>query len=83
MEKKEKKEEAKNILKKVRFLPVYWKVVATIILIFGGGGGSALLFTSASDFWMIVGVVCAALVAWLVLNMWLPVKETKKTKKRK
>jgi len=52
-------------------------------LIFGGGGGSALLFTSASDFWMIVGVVCAALVAWLVLNMWLPVKETKKTKKRK
>ncbi len=83
MEKKEKKEEAKNLLKEVRFLPTYWKVVLSIVVIFGGGGGSALLFTSDSDFWMIIGVICMALVAWLVLNMWLPVKETKKTKKRK
>jgi len=82
---KEKKEKkcGFNALKKLRILPVYWKVVATIILVLGGGGLAAQLITSSSDFWMIIGVICMALVAWLVLNMWLPIKDTKKTKKRK
>jgi len=73
-EKKEKKEK-KSMVVKLRVIPLYWKVVASIIMLLGGGCLSAQLITSSSDVWMCVGIVLVVLILWLLINMWLPMKD--------
>ncbi len=76
-----KKKKKKGMVTKLRLLPLYWKVIGTIAIFGGGGCLASQLVTSGSDVGVFTGIILAVLALWLLINMWLPTKETNPPKK--
>lgn len=73
--KKKKQSWLKRRVVKIRVLPWFWKLVATVIIFFGAGTVGFQLVTAPDDFIMILGFVLLVAALWLLIQMWLPAEE--------
>lgn len=74
---KRKKSWFKNQVAKVKILPWYWKLVATVLLAVAGIASALQLFTSSCDAGIIAAIIVAVVVLWFLIQMWIPSSEDK------